>query len=79
MEVALTLLISCFPVQLLDELIDSFAGSFAAALTENKLDCWVLNVVPVSGPNTLPVIYDRGLIGVMHDWYEFDDVIPLKY
>lgn len=28
-----------------------------------------MNVVPVSGPNTLPVIYDRGLIGVMHDWY----------
>lgn len=28
-----------------------------------------MNVVPVSGFNTLPVIYDRGLIGVMHDWY----------
>ncbi|KAK2377010.1 putative methyltransferase PMT3 [Trifolium repens] len=26
-----------------------------------------MNVVPVSGPNTLPVIYDHGLIGVMHD------------
>jgi hypothetical protein len=42
---------------------------FAAALIEQKLDCWVMNVVPVSGSNTLPVIYDRGLIGVMHDWY----------
>lgn len=41
---------------------------FAAALTERKVDCWVLNVVPVSGPNTLPVLYDRGLVGVMHDW-----------
>lgn len=41
---------------------------FAAALIDLKLDCWVLNVVPVSGANTLPVIYDRGLIGVMHDW-----------
>lgn len=29
-----------------------------------------MNVVPVSGPNTLPVIYDRGLLGVMHDWYK---------
>lgn len=29
-----------------------------------------MNVVPVSGFNTLPVIYDRGLTGVMHDWYE---------
>lgn len=45
-------------------------GRFAAALIENKLDCWVMNVVPVSGPNTLPVIYDRGLLGVMHDWYK---------
>lgn len=46
-----------------------FLGRFAAALAELKVDCWVLNVVPVSGANTLPVIYDRGLLGVMHDWY----------
>lgn len=45
-----------------------FFNRFAAALIDLKLDCWVLNVVPVSGSNTLPVIYDRGLIGVMHDW-----------
>lgn len=44
-------------------------GRFAAALIDQAFDCWVLNVVPVSGPNTLPVIFDRGLIGVMHDWY----------
>ena len=42
---------------------------FAAALHDLQIDCWVMNVVPVSGFNTLPVIYDRGLIGVMHDWY----------
>ncbi|KAL3838441.1 hypothetical protein ACJIZ3_023032 [Penstemon smallii] len=54
-------------------------GGFAAALIENKLDCWVLNVVPVSGPNTLPVIYDRGLIGVMHDWCESFDTYPRTY
>lgn len=42
---------------------------FAAALIAQNLDSWVMNVVPVSGPNTLPVIYDRGFIGVMHDWY----------
>jgi hypothetical protein len=42
---------------------------FAAALIEQGFDCWVLNVVPVSGSNTLPVLYDRGLLGVMHDWY----------
>ncbi|KAL9163931.1 hypothetical protein ABFS82_06G073400 [Erythranthe guttata] len=54
-------------------------GGFAAALAENHLDCWVLNVVPVSGPNTLPVIYDRGLIGVMHDWCEPFDTYPRTY
>lgn len=45
-----------------------YFGRFAAALIEQKFDCWVMNVVPVSGFNTLPLIYDRGLIGVMHDW-----------
>ncbi|KHG25789.1 hypothetical protein F383_32660 [Gossypium arboreum] len=44
-------------------------GGFAAALHDLQIDCWVMNAVPVSGFNTLPVIYDRGLIGVMHDWY----------
>ena len=46
-----------------------FNGRFAAALNDQKMNSWVMNVVPVSGPNTLPVIYDRGLIGVAHDWY----------
>ncbi|KAF8052421.1 hypothetical protein N665_1561s0010 [Sinapis alba] len=54
-------------------------GGFAAALAELKVDCWVLNVVPVSGPNTLPVIYDRGLLGVMHDWCEPFDTYPRTY
>ena len=43
---------------------------FAAALHDLQIDCWVINVVPVSGFNTLPILYDRGLTGVMHDWYE---------
>ncbi|KAI8013974.1 putative methyltransferase PMT10 [Camellia lanceoleosa] len=42
---------------------------FAAALHDYGIDCWVMNVVPVSGFNTSPVIYGRGLVGVMHDWY----------
>ncbi|CAH9091246.1 unnamed protein product [Cuscuta epithymum] len=54
-------------------------GGFAAALIDFKFDCWVLNVVPVSGPNTLPVIYDRGLIGVLHDWCEPFDTYPRTY
>nr|DAD26523.1 TPA_asm: hypothetical protein HUJ06_027991 [Nelumbo nucifera] len=54
-------------------------GGFAAALIDQQIDCWVLNVVPVSGPNTLPVIFDRGLIGVMHDWCEPFDTYPRTY
>ncbi|KAF7147016.1 hypothetical protein RHSIM_Rhsim03G0133700 [Rhododendron simsii] len=54
-------------------------GGFATALIEHQLDCWVLNVVPVSGPNTLPVIYDRGLLGVLHDWCEPFDTYPRTY
>ncbi|OAY46136.1 probable methyltransferase PMT11 [Manihot esculenta] len=54
-------------------------GGFAAALIDQGFDCWVLNVVPVSGPNTLPVIYDRGLLGVMHDWCEPFDTYPRTY
>lgn len=54
-------------------------GGFAAALMNRGIDAWVMNVVPVSGPNTLPVIYDRGLIGVMHDWCESFDTYPRTY
>ncbi|XP_021760906.1 probable methyltransferase PMT10 [Chenopodium quinoa] len=54
-------------------------GGFAAALHEFDLNCWVMNVVPVSGFNTLPVIYDRGLLGVMHDWCEAFDTYPRTY
>ena len=45
-------------------------GSFGAALKEKNV--WVMNVVPEDGPNTLKLIYDRGLIGTVHNWYEFD-------
>jgi len=54
-------------------------GGFAAALITQKVDWWVMNVVTISGPNTLPVIYDRGLIGVMHDWCEPFDTYPRTY
>lgn len=43
-------------------------GGFAAALESPKL--WVMNVVPtIAEKNTLGVIYERGLIGIYHDWY----------
>lgn len=43
-------------------------GSFAAALKDR--DVWVMNVVPGNGPNTLKIIYDRGLLGTVHNWYD---------
>lgn len=50
---------------------------FAAALID--LPLWVMNVVPVSGPDTLPVIFDRGLIGIYHDWCESLNTYPRSY
>ena len=45
-------------------------GSFAAALESPKL--WVMNVVPtLHEKNTLGVVYERGMIGIYHDWYRF--------
>ncbi|KAM0941881.1 putative S-adenosyl-L-methionine-dependent methyltransferase [Dioscorea sansibarensis] len=52
-------------------------GSFAAALKDK--DVWVMNVVPADGPNTLKVIYDRGLIGTVHDWCEAFSTYPRTY
>ncbi|KVI10001.1 hypothetical protein Ccrd_011633, partial [Cynara cardunculus var. scolymus] len=52
-------------------------GGFAAALTD--LPLWVMNVIPVNGPDTLPVIFDRGLIGIYHDWCESLSTYPRSY
>jgi len=42
-------------------------GSFAAALESPKL--WVMNVVPtIAEKANLGVIFERGLIGIYHDW-----------
>ncbi|KAL5561927.1 hypothetical protein UlMin_031674 [Ulmus minor] len=52
-------------------------GSFAAALKEKNV--WVMNVVPEDGPNTLKIIYDRGLIGTVHSWCEAFSTYPRTY
>lgn len=52
-------------------------GGFAASL--DPYPVWVMNVVPITEPNTLPVIYDRGLIGVAHDWCEAFSTYPRTY
>jgi SAM-dependent methyltransferase len=41
-------------------------GGFAASIIKDPV--WVMNVVSSYGPNSLGVVYDRGLIGVNHDW-----------
>lgn len=48
--------------------MNAFFGGFAAALLSDPV--WVMNVVlvPARKPSTLGIIYDRGLIGVYHDW-----------
>lgn len=52
-------------------------GGFAAALRE--MDVWVMNVVNIDAPDTLPVIYERGLFGIYHDWCESFSTYPRSY
>ncbi|KAL2348817.1 hypothetical protein Fmac_002817 [Flemingia macrophylla] len=52
-------------------------GGFAAALINDPL--WVMNVVSSYSPNTLPVVFDRGLIGTLHDWCEAFSTYPRTY
>ncbi|KAK9062024.1 hypothetical protein SSX86_019208 [Deinandra increscens subsp. villosa] len=56
---------------------DPNAAWFAAALKDLKL--WVLNVVSTSSPDTLPIIYERGLFGIYHDWCESFSTYPRTY
>lgn len=48
--------------------LNAFLGGFAVALSTWPV--WVMNAVPISMNNTLPAIYDRGLVGAFHNWYE---------
>ncbi|XVF09088.1 hypothetical protein REPUB_Repub07fG0061000 [Reevesia pubescens] len=53
-------------------------GSFAAALESPKL--WVMNVMPtIAKKDTLGIIYERGLIGIYHDWCEAFSTYPRTY
>lgn len=57
----------------------SIYGGFAAALSLSQQKVWVMNVVPVHAPDTLPVIYERGLVGTYHDWCEAFGTYPRSY
>ncbi|GAA0142738.1 methyltransferase [Lithospermum erythrorhizon] len=52
-------------------------GGFAAVLKDFKL--WVMNVVNIDAPDTLPIIYERGLLGIYHDWCESFSTYPRTY
>ncbi|KAJ1286529.1 hypothetical protein BS78_03G359400 [Paspalum vaginatum] len=52
-------------------------GGFAAALKDQKV--WVMNIVPIDSPDTLPIIYERGLFGMYHDWCESFSTYPRTY
>ncbi|KVH88137.1 putative S-adenosyl-L-methionine-dependent methyltransferase [Cynara cardunculus var. scolymus] len=53
-------------------------GSFAAALESSK--SWVMNVMPtIAKKDTLGVIFERGLIGIYHDWCEAFSTYPRTY
>ncbi|KAJ3672435.1 hypothetical protein LUZ60_007156 [Juncus effusus] len=52
-------------------------GGFAAALREEKV--WVMNVVSTDAATTLPIIYERGLFGIYHDWCESFSTYPRSY
>ncbi|KAK1295554.1 putative methyltransferase PMT9 [Acorus calamus] len=52
-------------------------GGFAAALRDK--DVWVMNVIPVDEYSRLKIIYDRGLIGTLHDWCESFSTYPRTY
>ncbi|MCL7035770.1 hypothetical protein MKW94_030810 [Papaver nudicaule] len=55
----------------------SVYGGFAAALKD--LNVWVMNVVTIDSPDTLPIIYERGLFGIYHDWCESFSTYPRSY
>ncbi|XP_065873587.1 probable methyltransferase PMT26 [Euphorbia lathyris] len=55
----------------------SIYGGFAAAMKDVNL--WVMNVVPIDSQDTLPIIYERGLFGIYHDWCESFNTYPRSY
>nr|XP_010919246.1 probable methyltransferase PMT13 isoform X1 [Elaeis guineensis] len=57
--------------------MNAIFGGFAAALNSDPV--WVMNVIPARKPLTLGIIYDRGLIGLYHDWCEAFSSYPRTY
>ncbi|CAA7013334.1 unnamed protein product [Microthlaspi erraticum] len=69
------------PYNMLRNVLDMNAqyGGLNSALLEARKSVWVMNVVPTAGPNHLPMILDRGFVGVLHDWCEAFPTYPRTY
>ncbi|XP_047325822.1 probable pectin methyltransferase QUA2 [Impatiens glandulifera] len=69
------------PYNMLRNVLDMNAhyGGFNSALLEAGKSIWVMNVVPTSGPSNLPLILDRGFVGVLHDWCDPFPTYPRTY
>ncbi|XP_014504757.1 probable pectin methyltransferase QUA2 [Vigna radiata var. radiata] len=69
------------PYNMLRNVLDMNAhfGGFNSALLQARKSVWVMNVVPINGPNYLPLIQDRGFVGVLHDWCEAFPTYPRTY
>ncbi|XP_028756984.1 probable pectin methyltransferase QUA2 [Neltuma alba] len=69
------------PYNMLRNVLDMNAhfGGFNSALLRARKSVWVMNVVPTSGPNYLPLILDRGFVGVLHDWCEAFPTYPRTF
>ncbi|XP_023545218.1 probable methyltransferase PMT9 [Cucurbita pepo subsp. pepo] len=57
--------------------MNSNLGGFAAALVNEAV--WVMNVAPVNSSAKLKIVYDRGLLGTVHDWCEAFSTYPRTY
>lgn len=57
--------------------MNAFLGGFAVGLSTWPV--WVMNIVPITGNNTLTAVYNRGLIGAFHDWCEPFSTYPRSY
>jgi SAM-dependent methyltransferase len=58
--------------------MNAYLGGFAASLV--KYPIWVMNVVPIQAKvDTLGAIYERGLIGMYHNWCEAMSTYPRTY
>nr|GMC62071.1 probable methyltransferase PMT9 isoform X1 [Ipomoea batatas]GME06975.1 probable methyltransferase PMT9 isoform X1 [Ipomoea batatas] len=57
--------------------MNSNLGGFAAALKDK--DVWVMNVAPVNASSRLKIVYDRGLMGTVHDWCESFSTYPRTF